>query len=683
MELGRGRRSALALACMVGISGVAVSPAQATPNKDYNGIRLCTPAEINYIETLNDPNRSAEDSSATSGVPDGEAGDWLKEGTPQYEIAKQIYEYWTKEIGTSGAFAAGVVANVKQESNFVPNISEGGGRFPNPMATEPTHGGPGGGLYQFTPYSKYTGSPHFGTGGWTVAPQSRFVWDSEFITGAVDAGMKNSPNLYGIEAPFTRTFTAVPQGQRGQAKVILDPNALVTTDDPVKASKGFQVGYERPAQYHPEREKDAIAANKMFNKNNFRGDAAKLSKNVPATAVAQTALGSLDTLARYLTGGMTPKDSERGMVDLFATPCLLEPDGRIILDKKDAAKYAAILCGGTAGTSARSGGGSRARGDGANTSAGGDGPAHISNEDKLVPDSRKLAHDIASEFPEVREIGGWRPVDTYPDHPSGRAVDVMIPDYNSASGKKLGDEINDYVHQNADRYNVEYTIWQQQYEPVGGGGNMMKDRGGDTANHYDHVHITVKGSDSGGGNNSDTPAARESRAKTQTGLNMSCGPRSGGAPGGSIKPNPNGVAIGAEGTVTSLFTDTEGRSRMHGGLDIANSMGTPIYAVADGVVIDSGPANGYGNWIRIKHEDGTISEYGHQTKNHVKVGDTVKAGDHIADMGSEGFSTGPHLHLTMYGTDGKTKIDPIDWFNANGVDIKKEHGFQVTKDLVE
>ena len=238
----RRRVGAWLLAVCVAIGSQPVAQAQSDPKNDYNGIRVCTPDEVRFIETINDPTESPSADSTSSGMPTGEGGDWLQEGSPQYAVAKEIYDFWTKEIGTSGAFAAGVVANVKQESNFVPNISEGGGRFPNPKATTPTHGGPGGGLYQFTPYEKYVKSPHFAAGGWVVAPQSQFVWDSEFITGGVEAGMKNAPNLYGIEAPFNRAYTALPQDRQGTPRVVLDPNALVTTDDPAKASKGFQVG---------------------------------------------------------------------------------------------------------------------------------------------------------------------------------------------------------------------------------------------------------------------------------------------------------------------------------------------------------------------------------------------------------------------------------------------------------
>ena len=86
---------------------------------------------------------------------------------------------------------------------------------------------------------------------------------------------------------------------------------------------------------------------------------------------------------------------------------------------------------------------------------------------------------------------------------------------------------------------------------------------------------------------------------------------------------------------------------LHAGVDLANAIGTPILAVMDGTVIDSGPASGYGNWIRIKHDDGSMSVYGHMETLDVKVGERVKAGQKIAGMGNRGFSTGPHLHYEV------------------------------------
>ncbi|MDN6273487.1 MAG: M23 family metallopeptidase, partial [Corynebacterium casei] len=122
----------------------------------------------------------------------------------------------------------------------------------------------------------------------------------------------------------------------------------------------------------------------------------------------------------------------------------------------------------------------------------------------------------------------------------------------------------------------------------------------------------------------------------------------------------------AEGAFTSGFGPRWGS--FHAGIDIANSNGTPILAVMDGTVIDSGPASGYGNWIRIKHEDGSVSVYGHMESLDVAVGQQVTAGQKIAGMGNLGFSTGTHLHFEIH-PDGNTAVDPIPWFAERGVNI--------------
>ncbi len=106
----------------------------------------------------------------------------------------------------------------------------------------------------------------------------------------------------------------------------------------------------------------------------------------------------------------------------------------------------------------------------------------------------------------------------------------------------------------------------------------------------------------------------------------------------------------------------------HGGLDLAAPLGTPIHSVTDGVVINAGPASGYGNWIQVKADDGTVTMYGHMAGSGVLVskGQHVTAGDVIGLVGSEGFSTGPHLHFEVW-KNGTTKIDPAPWLARNGI----------------
>ncbi|MGV9710848.1 M23 family metallopeptidase [Gordonia sp. NPDC003424] len=106
----------------------------------------------------------------------------------------------------------------------------------------------------------------------------------------------------------------------------------------------------------------------------------------------------------------------------------------------------------------------------------------------------------------------------------------------------------------------------------------------------------------------------------------------------------------------------------HGGVDFAAPLGTPIHAATDGVVIEAGPASGYGNWVQIRADDGTVTMYGHMASSGVLVqkGQRVTAGDVIALVGSEGFSTGPHCHFEVW-KNGTMKIDPAPWLAAHGV----------------
>lgn len=126
------------------------------------------------------------------------------------------------------------------------------------------------------------------------------------------------------------------------------------------------------------------------------------------------------------------------------------------------------------------------------------------------------------------------------------------------------------------------------------------------------------------------------------------------------------VVTPAVGRFTSGYGPRWGR--IHNGIDIANSIGTPIYAVMDGTVINAGPAQGFGNWVVIKHDGGEVSVYGHMREYNVRVGQRVTAGEQIAKIGNEGQSTGPHLHFEIK-PDGHKQVDPVPWFKANGITI--------------
>ena len=105
---------------------------------------------------------------------------------------------------------------------------------------------------------------------------------------------------------------------------------------------------------------------------------------------------------------------------------------------------------------------------------------------------------------------------------------------------------------------------------------------------------------------------------------------------------------------------------LHGGIDIANAIGTPILAASDGVVIEAGPSAGYGMLVKVRHSDGTVTLYGHVNSITVGVGERVMAGDQIATMGNRGNSTGPHLHFEVL-LAGSSRVDPTSWLAQRGI----------------
>lgn len=111
----------------------------------------------------------------------------------------------------------------------------------------------------------------------------------------------------------------------------------------------------------------------------------------------------------------------------------------------------------------------------------------------LRPSTKYLLARVQAQFPQIVTYYGVRS-DTLPDHPSGRALDIMLPSYRSTSGKALGQSVANWARANASSLNIEYIIWNQHIWNIkrdSEGWRFMADRGGDTANHKDHVHITV------------------------------------------------------------------------------------------------------------------------------------------------------------------------------------------------
>ncbi len=148
--------------------------------------------------------------------------------------------------------------------------------------------------------------------------------------------------------------------------------------------------------------------------------------------------------------------------------------------------------------------------------------------------------------------------------------------------------------------------------------------------------------------NTSSTSAKTSKASTAT---------------GSAKATSSGFSRPlATGVVTNEFGGYDGYGTGHRGIDVANSYGTPVYSVADGVVIDAGTDVNRGNYVTIVHNvngQNTTSSYWHMSSINVSVGQSVTANTQVGAIGASGIATGPHLHFAM---------------NANSTTFSNERG---------
>lgn len=247
----------------------------------------------------------------------------------------------------------------------------------------------------------------------------------------------------------------------------------------------------------------------------------------------------------------------------------------------------------------------------------------------------------------------------FDDHRSGRAVEFIVG--SDGIGQAKGDAIVAFLQENAANFGVEYVIWKQRsWSPDAAAAvrwKPLEDRGSDALNHLDRVQVTVK----------EQPASTSiAPAPPTVSLAAMPGPvnEAGGLRAGGSRNFP--LAAG-----TFSISDPFGaRGGAHKGVDLAAPAGTPIYAAADGRVVASGPASGFGGWVVIDSLDEKGNRYstvyGHMylPQIYVKVGDAVAAGQHIADVGSAGESSGPHLHFELVPggrMTGGQQVDPMPW----------------------
>ncbi len=127
-----------------------------------------------------------------------------------------------------------------------------------------------------------------------------------------------------------------------------------------------------------------------------------------------------------------------------------------------------------------------------------------------------------------------------------------------------------------------------------------------------------------------------------------------------IKPSGRPVR---DGYISSYFGERmdpfNGEEAFHKGVDFASDTGTDVLAVASGIVTWAGPREGYGNLVEVNHGNGLVTRYAHASKTLVSVGDEVERGQAVAEVGSTGRSTGPHVHFEVL-KDGR-QIDPMGY----------------------
>ncbi|MDP9240459.1 MAG: M23 family metallopeptidase [Actinomycetota bacterium] len=274
-------------------------------------------------------------------------------------------------------------------------------------------------------------------------------------------------------------------------------------------------------------------------------------------------------------------------------------------------------------------------------------PTGLAAENGLTPDALRVLRCVQQQFGDHIYLGvGSRPDNASSDHPSGRAVDIMIAAWETPTGNAEGWQIARWVVANAAGLGVKYVIfdaktynvmnaaagWVPYSHPSGGSSP--------TDLHRNHVHVSVYGNAAGG-----------SAAVSAAGWTLPI------APGSYILTSGYGPRPNPTGPGTSF----------HAGLDFAAPAGTPIRSAATGLVTFAGVSGGYGNLVIIRTGNVEVY-YGHQIDAGIRVvvGQQVVAGQQIGAVGSTGDSTGNHLHFEVRVNGAST--DPVAFLRQYGVD---------------
>jgi hypothetical protein len=267
-------------------------------------------------------------------------------------------------------------------------------------------------------------------------------------------------------------------------------------------------------------------------------------------------------------------------------------------------------------------------------------PTGLAAEDGLTPDALRVLRCIAAHFPQITTFHGVGDRPNESDHPAGRAVDAMIPDWTLPAGNELGWQVAEWVQANHTCLGVTYVIWDAQIfsadRAAEGWRPYSHPNGAADANseHRNHVHVSVHGS------------------------------------AGACVDGAWVAPLVGDYVITARFGQAgESWSNRHTGVDLAAPLGRPVLAAAGGQVTYTGWDGPYGQRIEITHLDGTKTWYAHLSAITVDDGSFVAAGETVGLVGSTGNSTGPHLHFEVRPAPSGQPVDPEPWMAARGAPL--------------
>lgn len=266
-------------------------------------------------------------------------------------------------------------------------------------------------------------------------------------------------------------------------------------------------------------------------------------------------------------------------------------------------------------------------------------------ESGLTPDALIVLRCTHEKWPQFETFHGVgeRPAGGDGDHANGRAVDMMIPysDYQSSEAKDYGWQVTKWLQDNRKRFGIKYLIYDKKIWSVARSDEGWREYdhyagcSSDTCLHYDHIHASVYG---------------DAAALPST--------------GDWALPVPPGSY-----TLTARFGECGGNwENCHTGLDFAAGTGTTVRAAGDGTVIAAAHSTGpYGNYVKVDHGQGIVTMYAHLYDFPPGlVGEQVRAGMRIGEVGATGNTTGPHLHFELRQRGVPT--DPEAWLERHGLD---------------